>query len=71
MVTCFHDVDLYKNPKITEYFEINDDAVLRTDETMIESYDETNNLTKENDESVNSILTETSFLSQIDDDKYI
>ena len=71
MVTCFHDVDLYKNPKITEYFEINDDAVLRTDETMIESYDETNNLTKENDESGKEICTQTSLLSPIDNDKYI
>ena len=72
VVTCCHDVSIYKNPKITEHFKINDVDILKTDKiTMMESYDETNNLTKENDESVNSILTETSFLSQIDDDKYI
>ena len=45
--------------------------ILRTDKNMIESYDDSNNLTKENDEYVNNILTQTSLLSPIDNDKYI
>ena len=68
MVTCFHDVGIYKNPKIIEHFEINDVHILRTDETMIETYDKPNNLTTENDESVKDCLTQISLLSPIDDD---
>ena len=71
MVTCCHDVSIYKNPKTTEHFKINDVDILKTDEiTLMDSYDNTNNLTKKNDESVNIIFTETS-LSQIEDDKNI
>ena len=66
MVTCCPDLGIYKNPKITEYLEINDVDILRTDETMIESYDETISVTKENDESVQDILTQTSLVSPID-----
>ena len=39
-----------RNPKIREHFEINDVDILRTGETMIESCDETNNVTNEKDE---------------------
>ena len=46
MVTCCNDVGIYKNPKITEHFEINVVHILRFDETMIQSYEEKNNLTK-------------------------
>ena len=52
----WHDVDMYENPKITEHFEINDVDILKTDETMIESYDETNNVTNEKDECIKDII---------------
>ena len=45
--------------------------ILKPEEVMIQSYHERNNLTKENDEFVNDIFTETSLLSPIDDDKMI
>ena len=70
MVTCCPDVGIYKNPKITEHLEINDVQFLRTDETMIESYEETISVTKDNDESEKEILTQTSLLSPIDDGTY-
>ena len=70
MVTCCPDVGIYKNPKITEHLEINDGQFLRTDETMIESYEETISVTKDNDESEKDILTQTSLLSPIDDGTY-
>ena len=63
--TCCCDVGIYKNPKITEHLEINDVHILRTDKTMIESYEETISVTKDNDEFVKEILTQTSLLSQI------
>ena len=71
MVTCCHDVGVYKNPKMIENFKINYVDILRTDETMIESYGETNNVTSENDESVKDIHTIKSLLSPINDDKNI
>ena len=71
MVTCFHDVGIYKNPKITEHFEINDIYILRNDQALFESYDETNNLTNKTDESVEDFLTQASLLSPIDNNKYI
>ena len=39
MVTCCCDMGIYKNPKITEHLQINDGDILRTDETMTESYE--------------------------------
>ena len=45
--------------------------ILRTDETIIESCDESNIYKKENNEYLNDIITETSLVSPIDDDKYI
>ena len=44
---------------------------MRTDETMIESNDETISVTKENDESITDIFIQTSLLSPIDDGTYI
>ena len=70
MVTCCRDVGNYKNPKIKEHLEMNDVNILRTDETMIESYDETISVTNDNDESEKDILTQTSLLSPIDDGTY-
>ena len=70
MVPHCRDVGIYKNSKITEHLEINDVDILRTDETMIESYEETISVTKDNDESVKEILTQTSLLSPIDDGTY-
>ena len=67
MVTCFLDVGIYKNLKIKE---MNDLDVLRTDETMIESYEEIISVTKDNDESVKEIRTQTSLSSPIDDGTY-
>ena len=71
MVTCCHDVGIYKNPKIIEYFEINVGPILRMDETMIESYDESNNLKTKINASVNDFLKQISLLSPNDDDKHI
>ena len=57
MVTCCHDVGTYQNPKMTDHLEKNDVQRLSTSETMIESYDEINNVSKENDECIKDVLT--------------
>ena len=57
MVTCCHDVGTYQNPKMTDHLEKNDVQRLSTSETMIESYDEINNPSKENDECIKDVLT--------------
>ena len=67
MITCCHDVGIYINPKVTEHFEINNVHILRSDETMIESYDESNILTNDNNESVKDFLIQISLLSPIND----
>ena len=53
------------NPKITKHFETYNVDIVGTDETVIESYDESNIHTKKNDEYVSDIVTENFYYHQL------